>query len=1808
MNQLNFILPNVEACHNLQVQINGKPYMLKRHTKETLQGSRLKNCAMKYMSEEELDSIRFYVDLKEEDLPKNRLSRITVTSTDQQFQLPILHYQAYYIPRKHRKIYYENKLRKCGSIMSSKLESIMKNNNLKENMACQGNFLETLLDADNVLTPVDIAKSIIFQHPNLANNQPYTACIVMYDHIAPSREVNPEQYSRMMEFAEEIRKQGPDGWAKRTISMNQKTGKPLTYEYDVLGHKAGENVEIYSLSDHTLESSKSALGHALNSASQDSNLQGTSWHMSHGLVPQEQDEAYNVKRTQNLNTSLQRTDSNGVKWTLNEDVHLCGLYTYKDTIKLSDNKFKMDVRNIHLRTLSSYVEFFDDQGKSLDGTGKYVRIVNAVGTALGIPIPISTTNLEFDFDKNASKAKVYFGSLGTSNWKWDYDGLGAVLTSVFQYGIPSFYLAADCLLASNKFFGECLDDAKLGFMIYKEFMNMANFTATSASPSEIAIGFLMEGAKIIGGLLLLPVMKKILAYIIATISAEAAANAVPIVGQVLQIAAAAGDAIQLAETTGEVLASPATMELSISRAMDLQVNISPDPKHGNIDDSGASKGAIWPVTADHWQLKCVYKGGTTKIVNGTFPNVNSDKMISNQLDDVPMGGSLKITFNVYSKNGWLCGKYESDWMDALPDTYESGVKTITGNITEVLVPLTVDVQYEYKQKITYDEQKQQYVWHAGDKPQETIEALDEAGKGNALCKLVQMTYNGKKKQLGYVWSASGQNLPSTDTRTAQIEYLVQNMSTLADDSLKECFKAGEIGFIAEPLIAYDKFGNGRDNFILDTRNNQCHLRKVNLNDGKEGFGLDGELLSYGKFNHNMLDAMVIHPDGYAIGVNYATSKMEVLEIPETGSFDSDAKVAQIVSGEGFIEGRMQGPIAVKVSPTGAVLVLESVNQRIQAFDTVGNPLPSFCGKKEFDAPADGIVNYLNKQKFSEKLQEAFDENNLSHAFFITKNFVETLNAKSITEELKQAFADQGIYLCVDTIIDEETGESKSTAEIEVVKEDEKWKLHDNGRGYTYNLRVQEDEILVTNDYSDAVVKVREEGREWLIEDKDHTMAYLAKVIGAQSNVVSVYQYISYMNLYNPVDTKKQTYLDFSIESKGYLYVLSYVDAGTKETDYYLDIYNPDGSFLVRTPDETLCVGTPQHVNAAKIDVDEFRTMHTLNFEKMTGKHGYTEPTISQWIPTTPLFSLEKEKNPEFKEGNLDLIKKDFMEHGITLSKDAFVKTVIEDGQYQVNDIEVNNDTTQDIAYDVIYCVNQFEVYKRTRKPNLTGKPYGIGEDYTVESGEVLTLKDGQTYEFGTLTLKEDAKIQVEGKAVLHVDTLVKEGDQTQLVSTQSGLMNQIIQKQLMKKEEVLQKLLANGANIPEGVINTKDYEGGFVISCNDERNTILPRYQVSLQNVDEVKALIGNADELVETQNLCNFMEEPEVWEKSSLMSRSELNYKEVAQLCKAMQYYIYGDSRKVESYRDIINHLYFPMKSNVFLAGDIYVSEESPLIIEGDRESVTSVVFNQVTMEKNAKQISYGMINITAERYISEAKDSNEACLLLSLGNPGCDGSDVKTEAGMGAQGENGRSGESDKDSCSIAAKNGQPGSTGNIGISGGNGANGTDGNPLVMTLADMDGYYDVYSAGGNGGKGGEGGKGGKGGKGGSSAGSNGNCGPSNAGNGGAGGTGGAGGNGGNGGNGGTINIKYIVSDLYHPKFNVLTTDQAKQRGYSYGVGGAGGKGGPGGDGGDPGDNTAGGQPGSKGPEGNPGAYGQPGKPGKPGQILISGMPKKTE
>jgi len=90
------------------------------------------------------------------------------------------------------------------------------------------------------------------------------------------------------------------------------------------------------------------------------------------------------------------------------------------------------------------------------------------------------------------------------------------------------------------------------------------------------------------------------------------------------------------------------------------------------------------------------------------------------------------------------------------------------------------------------------------------------------------------------------------------------------------------------------------------------------------------------------------------------------------------------------------------------------------------------------------------------------------------------------------------------------------------------------------------------------------------------------------------------------DPSDVVYLDIAVEGLGFMYVLSYDNGGLSADDYRLDLYTPDGEHLLRKTG----------VAAARMAVDTFRNVYTLNYETIAGAPR-AEPSLSQWEPSTP---------------------------------------------------------------------------------------------------------------------------------------------------------------------------------------------------------------------------------------------------------------------------------------------------------------------------------------------------------------------------------------------------------------------------------------------------------------------------------------------------------------------------------------------------------------------------------------------------------------
>ena len=91
------------------------------------------------------------------------------------------------------------------------------------------------------------------------------------------------------------------------------------------------------------------------------------------------------------------------------------------------------------------------------------------------------------------------------------------------------------------------------------------------------------------------------------------------------------------------------------------------------------------------------------------------------------------------------------------------------------------------------------------------------------------------------------------------------------------------------------------------------------------------------------------------------------------------------------------------------------------------------------------------------------------------------------------------------------------------------------------------------------------------------------------------------------DSTNVVYLSLSVDVAGYVYVLSQNGNGYDPGDFNLDIYTPTGQHLLYQ----------RGLVAAGLAVDLWRNVYTLNFQQIAGPRNRTEPSLSEYLPSTP---------------------------------------------------------------------------------------------------------------------------------------------------------------------------------------------------------------------------------------------------------------------------------------------------------------------------------------------------------------------------------------------------------------------------------------------------------------------------------------------------------------------------------------------------------------------------------------------------------------
>jgi len=407
------------------------------------------------------------------------------------------------------------------------------------------------------------------------------------------------------------------------------------------------------------------------------------------------------------------------------------------------------------------------------------------------------------------------------------------------------------------------------------------------------------------------------------------------------------------------------------------------------------------------------------------------------------------------------------------------------------------------------------------------------------------------------------------------------------------------------------------NFYLDPRPDEkghYHLRAVSFHDGLPGsynfdvdFSEDGEN-SWGAFpipRGSTLYKIGVHPAGCVIAIDYALDKIWSLQLPNKAVKAKTAPIAMPMSGSGNLEGLLSQPKAMTISSDGRIIILEQGNKRFQSFDVTGNPVAGFKGELSFTLP-DTLINDLNGRKVTLELRKAYQTN--MPASYLRPPITSIATNQATADNLDKGIVNSVIRKRMKTKLCDLPEEADGIEVIVNVK-GKSWlvvnKTEKTSFDFRWNSAVN---VLDINYEGNLEVDLIAKDGHWKVRDKLHMLTFEIKPGAKSSGTLRVQQLIATALLRTQTAAHIE-YLDVAVEDKGYIYVLYFTGTGASAKEYMLDIYNPDGTVLLQNP--------LSGIAAAKMAIDKWRTLWTLNYETFLGPNNRTEPGVSGWIPSTP---------------------------------------------------------------------------------------------------------------------------------------------------------------------------------------------------------------------------------------------------------------------------------------------------------------------------------------------------------------------------------------------------------------------------------------------------------------------------------------------------------------------------------------------------------------------------------------------------------------
>ena len=664
-----------------------------------------------------------------------------------------------------------------------------------------------------------------------------------------------------------------------------------------------------------------------------------------------------------------------------------GLVVTNPTFRvLGDGRVQITLDNVSnwfLRWLGLWVQFLDANGAVIplkglphdtypaepSGADGYPRsqdlpdamFLGAVGqplTILGIPIQPGAFSPAVNIPSNASGIRILYTGLGLSgsltpllspinpaalsNLKL-YEA-GMLLTGSFNYALVGFFMgigASDYSLVTKTLVS--IGGGAAASALSSVVGSLTNQTGFIKALGSFTVAFL----KVLLQTGLGKTITAISEAIIGELVEAEVMDAIPVAGQVARAVAAVVGAVQLAETSIEVALSPPAYIFDCVKKHTLTVTF--------IAGSPGVFPPLGPQETMYRKVSYLFDNGTAHRLDDVTVDV-SKPSITITFVDIPQGGQVNISIGLYIKktgtppgqNDWCAGYATTGLVSNVEDSVTPPPGLTGFPITLKKIPIDANTQYIHSQKTKLVDALT-HVWEADPDgthgPRYIPPAnLPSPSLGGFDGITVRQKTDTQEGYVGYSWTAfstgvSGCAAPgqgqfdqmanlNTDTSNGGV-----NAQKGYVNSLSLC------GFQKGVNMGYHLLTAKSRNIYLDTQTNL--VRQVNLD--PPGFASPNDKQAYGLLNLDSVRCL-LHPAGHIVSISSMWSKIETFKLSDQPMTEAAAMAsfqARTYAGMGSRPGLMNTPVAAAIAPDGAILVLEHVNNRIQAFDIGGNPVQHF---------------------------------------------------------------------------------------------------------------------------------------------------------------------------------------------------------------------------------------------------------------------------------------------------------------------------------------------------------------------------------------------------------------------------------------------------------------------------------------------------------------------------------------------------------------------------------------------------------------------------------------------------------------------------------------------------------------------------------------------------------------------------------------------------------------------------------------------------------------------------------------------------